>query len=155
MRACRMPLPRRPLHYFIAGLIVAEGSFGKEEYRNTGRFTFTNTDPTLIKLVYRFLVDELKIPQNKIYLYITYNTELSKISREDIKEFWHKTIGVNPNYIKIYPYKRKVKQVRQRAHYGICQIRINDKNIRRKIETFINTIKTNIVCDLGGEGAYG
>ncbi len=147
-----MPLPHRPFYYFIAGLILAEGSFGKKEHKNQGRFTFTNTDPKLIKLVYNFLVNHLKIPPNKISIYITYNTEITQLKPEDIKQFWKQTLGINEEKIKIYPYKRKIKQIRKRAPYGICQIRINDKKIRTKIETFINTITTNLLLDAVGEG---
>ncbi len=149
MRACRMSLPHRPLHYFIAGLIVAEGSFGKKKYKNPGRFTFTNTDPKLIKLVYIFLTEYLKIPSHKIFIYITYNCEISNLNHEQVKEFWRKTLGITEERIKIYPYYRKVKQVRKRSKYGICQIRINDKVARRKIENFINNILFNLRVAVG------
>ena len=146
MRACRMSLPRRlpPLHYFIAGLIVAEGSFGKKSHRNPGRFTFTNTDPKLIKLVYDFLVKHLKVPPEKISIYITYNIEVSKLTPEYIKHYWGNLLRIPENKIKIYPYRRKVKQIRKKAAYGICRLRINDIEIKSKIETFINTIISNL-----------
>ncbi len=137
MRACRMSLPHSPLHYFVAGLLVSEGSFGKKEHKNQGRFTFTNTDPKLIKIVYNFLTKELNIPKHQIKIYITYNQEITTIPEETLKEYWIKTLKAPPETIKIYPYKRKVKQIRKRAKYGICQIRINNIKTRRKIENFI------------------
>ncbi len=149
MRACRMSLPHRPLHYFVAGLIVAEGSFGKKKYKNPGRFTFTNTDPELIKLVYTFLIKYLKIPPDKIFIYITYNTEITDLNQHQIKDFWKKTLGINEEKIRIYPYRRKVKQIRKRNNYGICQIRINDKVSRRKIENFIKDITTKLKMAVG------
>ncbi len=149
MRACRMSLPHRPLYYFIADLIVAEGNFGKKKHKNQGRFTFTNTDPELIKLVYTFLIKSLKIPSDKIYIYITYNTEVTDLDQNQIKDFWKKTLGINEEKIRIYPYRRKVKQIRKRNNYGICQIRINDKKLRRKIENFIKEIITNVKLAVG------
>jgi len=101
-----MPLPYSPLHYFIAGLLVSEGSFGKKKYKNPGRFTFTNTDPKLVKIVYDFLVKELNIPKNLIKIYITYNQEITSIPKKTLKEYWIKTLNAPQETIKIYPYKR-------------------------------------------------
>ena len=153
MRACRMSLPRHfsSLHYFVAGLIVAEGSFGKKSHRNTGRFTFTNTNLEIIKLVYDFLIKNLEIPPEKISIYITYNLEISKFTSEHIKQHWKNLLKVSEDKIKIYPYRRKVKQNRKRTAHGRCQLRINDVEIKSKIETFINTIMNNI-NQVAGEG---
>ncbi len=138
------------LHYFVAGLILAEGSFGKKTHRNTGRFTFTNTSPELIKLVYDFLLKQLEIPSDKIRIYVTYNIEVSPLPPDTVKRYWQNLLGISEEKVKVYPYKRKVKQVRRRALYGICQIRINDKEVRRKIEMFISTITNNLVTVVGG-----
>jgi len=147
-----MPLPYSPLHYFIAGLLVSEGSFGKKKHRNPGRFTFTNTDPKLVKIVYDFLVKELNIPKNLIKIYITYNQEITSIPKKTLKEYWIKTLNAPQETIKIYPYKRKVKQIRKRAKYGICQIRINNIKTRKKIENFIKETLTKLQQQGVGEG---
>ncbi|MEM0027173.1 MAG: hypothetical protein QXT53_06440 [Ignisphaera sp.] len=68
-------------------------------------------------------------------------------------EFWHRKIGVDYDHIKIYPYRRKVKKIRRRNIFGICQIRINDKDIRSKIETFISAVRKNL--DLENKAGRG
>ena len=151
MRACRMSLPRRFLHYFIAGLLVAEGSFGKREHRNPGRFTFTNTNSLFIKLVFNFLTKELGIPEETVSIYITYNKRIADIEPQELIEYWSKELNIKPEKIKIYPYTREVKKLRTRAKHGICQIRINDKKARNKIENFINSTLQQIIT-AAGEG---
>ncbi len=145
-----MPLPHRNLlYYFVAGLIVAEGGFGKREHRNPGRFTFTNTDPELVKIVYYFLVKELGFPQDKIYIYITFNTEITSLSLDQIKEFWRELLGVDEKMIRVYPYHRRIKQIRRRSIYGICQIRVNDMELRKRVENFISSVLSNLRAVVG------
>ena len=48
-----------------------------------------------------------------------------------------------------------MKKIRRRNIFGICQIRINNKYIRNKIEIFISAVRKDIDLESeAGRGAY-
>jgi len=126
---------------FIAiGLLLGEGHFGKKEYRNQGRIVFSNTNPAYVRLVYKLFTEFFNVPKNKIKVYIYYNLNYRK-SIEEIRTFWSKSLNIPEEYIKIYAYKRNIKRITtQSKKWGICQLRIDDVNIKNRIESFLSSI---------------
>ncbi|MEB3760473.1 MAG: hypothetical protein GSR81_06480 [Desulfurococcales archaeon] len=136
---------------------MAEGGFGKKEHRNVGRVTFTNTDPKIIKMVYNFFINYMKISKDKVKIYVSYNKSIAILDEGEILNFCKNYLNIPENNIKIYSYNRKVKKIRRRqsSQYGICQIRINNVSIRNLIENFLRSILQTIDVPGGGGGPTG
>ncbi|RDD52556.1 hypothetical protein BA065_01165 [Nanoarchaeota archaeon NZ13-N] len=126
---------------FIAiGLLLGEGHFGKKEYRNQGRIVFSNTNPVYVRLVYKLFTEFFNVPKNKIKVYIYYNLNYYKLV-EEIRMFWSRSLKIPDEYIRIYTYKRDIKRItRQSERWGICQLRIDDVNIKDRIENFLSSL---------------
>jgi len=115
--------------------------FGKKEYRNQGRIVFFKYKSI------NYLQNFFNVPKNKIKVYIYYNLNYRK-SVDEIRMFWSKSLKIPAEYIKIYTYKRDIKRIaRQSEKWGICQLRINDVDIRNRIENFLSSILQKYYID--------
>lgn len=113
---------------------------GSKCYRNT--LDFTNSDPYMIKLFVRFLVEELRIEKNKIAITIQCYNDLRSI--EEIENFWVGTTGLDKDnlrktIINKYPISSKKTKI-GKSEYGTCKLRVGDVNATQKIFGFIKEI---------------
>lgn len=122
-----------PRFAFVLGLICGEGAnkLGKSNYR---RFTFTNKDPELIKIVLNEL-DRNKIlniknlPDKSFYIHHT------KKEEKDVVVFWSKMLGFDKNKFNFIKYKI------QSSEYGVCHFYLSDVLLRRVIDLLNESLK--------------
>lgn len=125
-------LTTTPRFAFVLGLIRGEGAnkLGKSNYR---RFTFTNTDPKLVKLVLdelskNKLLDTQNLPNKSFYIIH------SKRGKQDVLHFWSKALGLNEEKF------RFTKGEPKNSDYGVCHFYLSDVLLRRFIDLLNNYI---------------
>ncbi len=122
-------LKGRPL--FLAGLMLYWGE--GEKSQKMGRVQLANTDPLMVRIFYRFLKEELRIPEEKIKVWLLLYPDLHD---EMQKRFWSTSSGVplsqfsNSIYI-------KGRHSTRRLSYGVCNIYVRSREHYEKIMTFL------------------
>lgn len=131
-------LSRRDL--LIAGtcLYWAEGS------KTGGRFIFVNSDSDMILLIYRFITEILKVPQEDIRVTIQINRIHEKRINE-VKRFWSKLLKLplaqfnKPYYVNVVP--KKIYS-NYNEYYGLVRLKIlKSSHLQYKVLGLINALK--------------
>ena len=111
---------------YVLGLIKGEGanSLGKSNYR---RFTLTNSDPAVIKLVLSELenagfLNVSEIPDSAFHLLHF------KKSEDNVKEYWSNNLGLPKEKFKCFNDKNKT------SDFGVCHLYLSDVLLRRTID---------------------
>lgn len=119
-------LYKNPL--FLSGLLLywAEGDKHQAE-----SIKFTNADPSMIALMMRWFREICRVPEEKFRIGLHIH---SLHIREDIKKYWSQITGIPENqFHKIYVKRTSLRQRKHILYNGTCTIRINNKNLFRKI----------------------
>jgi len=125
---------------FVAGLMIYWGE-GDSKPQNPLRVS--NTDPRMINLYVKFLLDVLKLSPEKIRLALTLYPDLED---EGCKKFWASVTGLTlKNFIKTQ-YIRGYHPTKRLKH-GICVVIVNSRQVKEKILTWIDLFakKTTIM----------
>ncbi len=131
-----------------AALYWAEGTKQKEHNISQG-VIFSNSDPAMIKFMYKWLVEICEIPPNKIYFEIYIHehsdTELSRV-------FWSKIINVESIYLdKIRLKKDKGNSYRKNTgatYHGLLRIGVRKStNLNRKIMGWVEGLSQAFLKD--------
>jgi transposase-like protein len=117
---------------FVAGLMLYWGE-GDSNLKNTARLT--NTDPRMISLFCKFIVEILKVPKIDIRAHLTIYPDLSE---EKCKKYWSNEIKLPINQFDktqtIYG-----KHPTRRLENGICSIRVPKScGLKEKIFVWID-----------------
>lgn len=117
---------------YILGLIKGEGAnaLGNSNYR---RFTFTNTDWTLIKQVLNMLEETKLFFRKDIVDKSTYILHHKKSNQEAIN-YWSDKLNIPKSKFKCFEREKRTKD------YGVCHIYISDVLLRRVIDLIIEHI---------------
>lgn len=121
-------------------LYWAEGTKEKE-HSPSHQAVFTNSDPRMIKLFMKWLLEIMKVPTNYLdcSIYIHKTADVPKALN-----FWSKVIACDKSKIKVYFKKHSVKTNRKNtgeSYKGLLRITVRkSSNLNRKIAAWTNHI---------------
>jgi hypothetical protein len=126
-------------------LLVAGVSLYWAEGSKTGnRFVFINSDPDMIKLMYKFLTEVLKVKKEEVRLTVQIN-EIHRPRIKKVLQFWSNLLKLplaqfgNPYYVKVKP--KKVYE-NYDNYYGILRLRVRGgANLQYRILGLIKALK--------------
>lgn len=133
-------LNKENLFFLGLALFWAEGS--KKE-----RFSvrFANSDPNLIKLWRRFLIEICEVPTKKIRVSVHLHPY---ISDKEAKKFWTKIIDIPGLQFNKSQVKLSVRSQRKRPPntlpYGTCHIYVGSSQLKQKIDGWMEGIRQQI-----------
>lgn len=116
---------------YVLGLIKGEGanSLGKSNYR---RFTLTNSDPNVIKLVLTELKNQNLVsnqfPERSFHI-----LHFKKLKRQ-VVDYWSNELSIDKSKFKCFDDKNKT------SDYGVCHIYLSDVLLRRITDLLQNFI---------------
>ncbi len=124
-------------------LYWAEGSKEKETHPGSG-VQFSNSDPYMIKLFLKWLLEICNINRNEIYFDIFIH-ENSKNNLDNVLKHWSQTTNFTKNHFPhIYFKKNKLKTNRKNIgnnYYGLVKIRVKSSSVlNRKIAGWIKGV---------------
>ncbi len=126
-------------------LFLATGLYWGEGTKTESRFLFTNSDPLMVKVMMRFLVEVMGVDKGDVRVNIQINS-VHKKRMSKIENFWIATLGIdkkqigNPYYIKIKP---KKEYSNFQNYYGILRLRVlRSSRLQYKMLELVNVIKT-------------
>ncbi len=130
-------LTKRELFLIGVALYWAEGSKEKEYHPGSG-IKFSNSDPYMIKIFLKWLLEIIKLPKDRIYLDIFIH-ESHKDRLEVVKEYWSKHTSFPVEDFKhIYFKKNKVNTKRKNIgniYFGLLRIVVKESStLNRKIQ---------------------
>ena len=129
-----LPLSDREL--FVAGLFLYWGE-GNKSLKNS--LSINNTDPQVVKFALCWMIKSLKIPKEKIKVYLHLYSDMNvKIE----VNFWAKLLGLplsqfNKPYVKV---SSRVDLTQKGFGHGTCGVVTNDVRLKEKIIMSISSI---------------
>lgn len=135
-------LSKRELWLIGVALYWAEGS--KEKEARSSQAVFSNSDSDMIQLYLRWLLEIIKLSEEKIY-FVIYLHENNKYRIEEVKNYWQaKTKFPKENFKYIYFKKHKIKTKRKNIknnYFGLLKVVVNESSIlNRRIQGWIEGI---------------
>jgi len=120
-------ISKRELWLIGIALYWAEGAKEKDFHPGYG-ISFNNSDPRMIRVFAKWLLESLKIDKDRICFEI-YIHENSKNSVDKTKEYWAKITGFSlEKFNRVYFKKNKIKTNRKNIgnlYYGLLRVRVN------------------------------
>ncbi len=117
---------------FMAGVMLYWGEGNKST--EGSQVKFSNNDPLMIRVFYRFLTEELGLTPDKISVYLLLYPDLQD---KMLKNFWSKSVGI--------PLERfwasvfiKGKQPARRLSYGVCNVCVSSRELKERMLTWID-----------------
>lgn len=130
---------------FLIGIMLywAEGAKEKE-YRSSQGIIFSNSDPLMIKVFLKWLINYIKVRKTDIFFNL-YIHEAAMHRAEDILLYWQNITGFSrAKFGKIYLKKNRLSSLRkntQNGYYGQIRIKVSkSSNLNRKIAAWIEGI---------------
>lgn len=119
------------LHSWGCMLYWAEGK------KTASSLAFVNMDIDMIKLFFRFLVDELGVERERLSISIRFHGKeyrSENLDGDQVKDFWTKALGVSRQKVKVYKItdqrrlSREIpKGAARNSHpHGICELTVHD-----------------------------
>ncbi|MBU2639889.1 MAG: hypothetical protein KKG75_04260 [Nanoarchaeota archaeon] len=114
-----------PRLIYVLGLLKGEGSnsIGDSNYR---RFTMTNSDPAIIKIVLNELDKHNLFKKSKLIdksIHLLHHTK----SNKEVISYWSKKLGLNKSKFKCFNSKKTTP-------FGVCHVYISDVLLRRVVD---------------------
>lgn len=136
-------LTDRELWLIGIALYWGEGHKEKESRPGSG-VKFSNSDPKMIKLFLRWLIDIIGEKKEKIYLEI-YIHESCRYRLKKVVSYWSDCTGFSKdNFVRIYFKKNKIHTKRKNTgenYYGLLRIGVKSSSIlQRKIDGWISGV---------------
>lgn len=133
-----LPLNLREL--YIAGLFLYWGE-GNKAARQT--VSINNTDPSVLRFSLRWMTKSLKIPENKIKVYLHLYKDM------DIKKetsFWSKTLKIpRTRFAKPYIKNTKKTDINHKGYgHGTCGIRVDNTRLKERILMAIKAVSDGL-----------
>lgn len=123
---------------FLAGIMLY---WGEGDKTDRAMVKFTNSDPRMVSLFYKFLRKELDIPESKIKAYLLLYPDLNDSMQ---KSFWQKATGIPKdsfwNSIFI-----KGRHPSRRLSYGVCNINIGSRALKERLLVWVNLYQEFLV----------
>ncbi|MFA7152149.1 MAG: hypothetical protein WC113_04640 [Candidatus Paceibacterota bacterium] len=134
-----LKISKRELWLIGIALYWAEGN--KEKNYKSGKLCFNNSDPKMVLLFRKWLVEICKIPTNEL-IYSLYIHEKSDWRKA--KNYWAETLSIDPEGFKVYFKKHSIKTNRKNtgdSYKGLIRIVARrSTNLNRKISGWIEGI---------------
>lgn len=129
-----LPLSKKEL--FIAGLFLYWGEGAKATYHMVG---LNNSDPKVVKFTLYWLTRALKIPKEKIKVYLHLYKDMDI---EVEKQFWSKQINIPlSRFIKPYIKKSRKADIDHKGFgHGTCGLYVYDTPLKERILMAIEAI---------------
>lgn len=129
-------LKKDPL--FLSGVMLYWGE--GEKTAKSSALKFTSNDPQMIRVFYNFLEKTLKVPNDKIKAYLLLYPDLNESMQ---KSFWSKAAGIPIDrfWNSIFIDSKKSKK---RLSYGTCNLRIDSRELKEKMLTWINLFQKDL-----------
>lgn len=122
---------------FVAGINIYWGE-GDSKEKNPLRIA--NTDSRMIKVYCKFLTDIMKVPKEKIRLWILLCPDLND---EACKGYWQKISGMGEeNFVKSQHINGRHKV--NRLEYGVCNVVVNSRYEKLKMLAWIDLFAKKI-----------
>lgn len=126
---------------FVAGVAAY---WGEGDKLSKNQVRMTNTDPAMIKLFVKFLLEICKIPKEKLKLALFIYSDLPD---SECRVFWNKTTGINQFHkTQVLPSRDKIK----RLPYGICTVVVSNTYLKKKMLVWIDHLP-KMVLNVGPE----
>lgn len=126
-------LKNNPL--FLAGVMLYWGE-GDKQVKN-GKLRISNSDPEMLRLYYKFLVEVLKISQDKISArLIIYPDLVDSVS----KNLWSRITGIPKSQFKKSTTIRG-RHPSKRNSFGVCDICVLSRGLKEKMLKWIELYK--------------
>ena len=123
-------LSKRDLWLVGISLYWAEGSKEKDYSPGSG-IQFGNSDPKMIKVFIKWLLDVCDISRNRV-IFDIYIHEKSKNTLKEVREYWAKQTGFSvENFNRIYFKKHKVKTNRKSdkdLYFGLLRVKVKSSS---------------------------
>lgn len=122
-----LPLSAREL--FLSGLFLYWGEGGKTIH---GQVSINNTDPEVLKFVLYWIRFSLKVPKDKIQVYLHLYTDMD--IQQEIR-FWGKQLNMHRRYF-AKPYIKKSTRAgltQKGFGHGTCGLRVNNTVLKERI----------------------
>lgn len=115
---------------FLSGIMLYWAEGDKSE--GIELVKFSNSDPIMIQLIMRWFRQICKVPENKFRVALHIHELLHE---KEIADYWSKITDIPLNqFHKTQIKKSTLKHRRNILYNGTCSIRINNKNLFRKIK---------------------
>lgn len=123
-------LKNNPL--FLAGVMLYWGE--GEKSPKMSRLKLANTDPSMIKIFYIFLKDVIKVPKDKILIWLLLYPDLVDDMQ---KRFWNRATGIPLSQFKSSIYIRG-RHPTKRLSYGVCNIYVCSREFKEKMMVWLD-----------------
>jgi transposase len=124
-------------------LILLSALYWAEGLKNNGSFTFTNSDPVMIKLVSKILIDDFNLTKEDLMPRLSINI-IHKHRIDDVLKFWSNLLELPIDYFgKPYFSSAKQKKVYDNhdRYFGVLILKIkNGTKYRYKVLSLIKAI---------------
>jgi len=112
---------------FLTGVMLYWGEGTKDA--KGSQVKLANSDPMMIRIFYAFLKDTIKVPKDKINIWLLLYPDLADDMQ---KSFWSRATGVPSSQFKksVYIVGRHPTK---RLSYGVCNIYVQSRDIEEKI----------------------
>lgn len=124
---------------FLAGVMLywGEGSKGSKG----SQLKLANTDPLMIRLFYQILKDVIRVPKDKLHIWLLLYPDLVDDMQ---KRFWSRATGIPLSQFKgsIYITGRHPTK---RLSYGVCNIYVNSREFKEKMMVWLDLYKKMLI----------
>ena len=136
-------LTSRELWLIGIALYWAEGSKEKDNHPGGG-IIFSNSDPHMINIFIKWLLEVVKLPREKVYFNIVLH-ETNNHRVEEVKKYWLKYTGFKiESFGNIYFKKNKINTKRKNIgekYFGLLRLSVKESSyLSRKIQGWIEGI---------------
>ncbi|MCX6790788.1 MAG: hypothetical protein NTV62_01170 [Candidatus Gribaldobacteria bacterium] len=143
-------LTERELWLISVALYWAEGTKEKEigGRVKTGRVRISNSDPFLVKVFLKWLLDIYKIPRARIYFRIFLH-ETSRHRLNEVQKYWSTVTGFPLNCFNLVTWKKNLVKTKRKNigenYFGLVDIGVREStNLIRKIAGWVEGIHKNL-----------
>jgi hypothetical protein len=147
-----LPFTKRDL--WISGLLIYAGEGSKASNVSNQHIEVTNSNPDILRLFIKFLIDICLVPQAKIRVRLILYDD---IDTKEAEAYWSSQLGVPINQFQRQFIKKSYKNIPyrhlRRSRYGTAHINVYDVNIYRKVIGWLQSIYeyNNLVFENYGE----
>lgn len=124
---------------FLAAIMLYWGEGDKSP--KWSRVKLANTEPLMIRLFYLFLKDVIKVPENRICVWLLLYPDLIDDMQ---KNFWSRAAGIPLSHFKKSIYITG-RHPTKRHSYGVCSINVQSRELKEKMMTWLDLYQKMLI----------